>query len=175
MSDWNDDDDEDVDYFSETDVDLTGNEPKFIKLGSMNLTPDVIAAMKVDDLILLYIIARNQLATDRKGYKEREAKIKTHLSIISMTLRDKGDVIGVDSFKTDKGTAYRNKKERFQINDWDSFCLWLYDTKNFQTIQKRVSPNAIKDVRTEEGTLPPGLSCIEEIEFAVRSPTVRKK
>lgn len=179
MSAWNDPEDEDPfedeGYFAEVDEgDLTGKDPRFFKIDSLDLAPDVMATMKVDDLIGLYIDARNQLATDRKGYKAREAKVKTHLSVISMLLRDKGDTLGVDNFKTERGTAFRNKKEKFSIPMWEDLVNYIKATGNFQVLQKRVSPNAVKDIRDEEGALPPGIDSFTEVEFAVRSPTVRK-
>lgn len=179
-SDWQDPDADDEDtegYFSEVlaDAELTGLEPKFKFIDSMTTAPADMASMKVDDLISMYIKARNQLATDRKGYKSREASVKLHMSIISMTLRDKGDMLGVDSFKSAFGTAYRNIKETFRVSTWDDLVSYVKQTGNFQVLQKRVSPNAIKEIRTVDGAIPPGVEPHVEIEFAVRSPTARKK
>lgn len=167
--------DDDEDYFSEVDPDaeLTGLEPRFVKIEGMDTTPAALAAMKVDELVPLYIACRNQLATDSKGFKARHAKVKTFMSMISMTLRDKADVVGTDSFKGPYGTAYRNKKEKFTIRDWEAFTNWLHETKNYQAIQKRVSPNSIKEIRTIDGDLPPGVDAFVEVEFAVRSPSKR--
>lgn len=171
------DDEEDDDYFAEVDPDaeLTGFEPKFVKIEGMDATPAELAAMTVDKLVPLYIACRNQLATDNKGHKTRKEKVKGFMSIISMTLRDKADVIGTDTFKGDYGTAYRNKKEKFSIADWPAFTDWLTSTKNYQALQKRVSPNAVKDIRSEDGALPPGIAVFTEVEFAVRSPAKRFK
>jgi hypothetical protein len=173
---WRDpDDEEDEEYFPEiSDDELTGNEPRFIRIESLNMPNDEMAKLKVDELIETYIAARNQLATDRKGYKARELAVKTHLSVISMLLRDQGDTIGVESFRTDKGTAYRNVKEKFTVETWDSLVQYLKDTGNFHVLQKRVSPNAIKEIRATDGALPPGIGSLVEVEFAVRSPTSRK-
>lgn len=170
------DDEFDEGYFAEVldGADLTGLEAKFVKIPAMDATPVELAAMRVDDLILRYRQCRDQLATDRKGYKAREAKVKTFLSIISMTLRDKGDQLGVDNFKTDNGTAYRNTKETFRVANWDDIVAYLKETHNFQIIQKRVSPNAVKEIRETDGQIPPGIEPYVEVEFAVRSPTARK-
>jgi hypothetical protein len=174
MSDWMDP--EDDEYFAEIDPDaeLTGKEPKFVQMEGLTHHPVALSEMKVDDLVKLYIDARNQLATDTKGYKARHAKVKGHMEIISMILRDRGEQLGVDSFATASGTAFKHKKETFKIENWEEFTTWLDTTKNFQALQKRVSPNAIKEIREEDG-LPPGLSCLEITEFSVRSPSARKK
>lgn len=176
MAEWQDPDDDD-DYFSEVvdDADLTGFEPKFVKIPSMDVVPAELATMRVDDLILMYRQVRDQYATDRKGFEARKAKIKVHLSVISMLLRDRGDALGVDNFATANGTAYRNKKEKFPISDWSSFSQWVLSTGNIHLLQHRTSPNAVKEVRATEGSLPPGVDALVEIEFAVRSPTARKR
>lgn len=174
-----DDSDEDGDdYFAELtdDVVLTGNEPRFVKIDSMALQPVEIDDKRVDELIAMYIAARNQLATDRKGYKAREAKVKMHLQMISMVLMNKADQAGgVDTLATDKGTAYRKIKETFSVSNWDDLCAYVKLTGNFSVLQKRVSPNAVKEVREQEGELPGGVEPRVEVEFAVRSPTASRK
>lgn len=168
---------DDPDYFAEvTEDELTGKEPKFVKIPSMALVPVELDGMRVDALIQTYIDARNQLATDRKAYKAREAKVKLHLSMISMMLMDKADKAGgVDTLATDKGTAYRKVKETFSVSNWDDLVAYVKISGNFSVLQKRVSPNAVKEVREQEGELPGGIEPRVEVEFAVRSPTASRK
>lgn len=170
--------DDDDDYFAELvdDTQLTGKEPKFVKIPSMASTPVELDAMRVDVLIQTYIDARNQLATDRKGYKAREAAVKMHLHMISMMLMNKADQAGgVDTLATDKGTAYRKIKETFSVSNWEDLCAYVKVSGNFSVLQKRVSPNAVKEVREQEGELPGGIEPRVEVEFAVRSPTASRK
>lgn len=170
------DDTDDDDYFSEIDenAELTGKEPKFVLVDGLHTPTNDLAALKVDDLIATYIGLRNQLATDRKGYKQRETAIKGRLEIISMILRDRADTLGVEAFRTDVGTAFRNVKETFRVANWDEVVAYVKETGNFQILQKRVSPNSVKEIRTIDGQVPPGLETRVEVEFAVRVPTVRK-
>lgn len=171
-----DDDIEDESYTSELDdVDFTPDTPRFAKINSLQFDGAKLASMKIDELISTYIQARNQLGTDRKGYKAREAAVKNHMAMISMAIKEKADPLGVDNFKTEAGTAFRNEKETFKINDWDAFVDYIKETGNFHTLQKRVSPLAIKDIRTVDGSIPPGVEGRTVIEFSVRSPTSRKR
>jgi len=171
--------DEDDEYFSELDsddIEYTGKEPRFLKIDSLETPPAELSALGVDKLIEMYRAERDQLATDRKGYKAREARVKLHLSIISMVLRDRADLAGgVDTFATPSGTAFRNKKEFFKVSDWTDFSSYVLKTGNVQLLQKRVSPNAVKELREAEGQLPPGIENRVEVEFSVRSPTARKR
>jgi len=178
------------DYFAEVDEgDLTGNEPKFVAVPEAAHAPSELVEMSVADLITKSIAIRNQLATDRKGWKAREARLKTAREMISMQLRDRADQLGLDSFAGTSGTAYRNKKEKFSVADWDKLVEWLKLTGNLHILQKRVSPNAVKEIREEikqqahangveaddASALPPGIGLLVEVEFAVRSPTARQR
>src|SRR5574337_1245676 len=90
---------------------------------------------------------------------------------ISMWLRDKGDELGVDSFKTQYGTAYRSIKTSYRVGNWDEFVGWIRDTGNFQCLEKRVAKLATKEIHDESGVVPPGVEYSAEVEFDVRRPT----
>jgi len=168
-------DEDGEEYVSDLDdAELTDYAPKFIRMPIVELGFQDLAAMRVDELIKMYIVERNQLATDRKGWKAREAVMKSHMAMISMALRDKGDNVGVNSFQTVEGTAYRRVTEKFTVADWAAVTDYIRNTDNFQILQKRVAPNAVKEIREADGDLPPGVSVMTEVDFAVRSPTARK-
>jgi hypothetical protein len=172
-----DQDEDDDDYFAEVDEgDDTGKEPRFIRLEELSIQPTVLADMKVDELFTTFIGLRNQLTTDRKGWKSREAKVKAQMQTISSVLLNKSIGLGVTALSGATGSGYQQTKERLKIapDGWEDFCDWLYETRNFQVVQKRVSPDAVKDIRAETGSLPPGIESTSEMTFVVRSPTARK-
>jgi hypothetical protein len=170
------DDDADDEYFAEylEDVELTGKEPKFVKLSSLATPPANLATLKVDEIVKMYVEERNQLATDRKGYKVREDRIKTHLALLSSILKDKGETLGVDSFATPFGTAFKKIKDQFRVQNWEDLTAYVRTTGFFQILQKRVSPNAVKEIKEVDGSYPPGVEHVEITEFSVRVPTARK-
>lgn len=194
---------EELEYFYEIleDADPTPYDPKFVIAPGLSLSSEQLQEMPVIDLIKEYRALRDQLATERKAYKHREGKMKTQMGVISMVLRQKGDELGVDNFKTEQGTAYRNRTEKIRVQDWDEFLPWMIESGNFHLVQKRVSPNYVKEIRDAkraeleraidhrlEGeelqlamqqaavlALPPGLLSVPEEIFAVRSPSASKK
>ena len=181
MADWqNPDEDgpEDEEYFSEVleGAEETGLEPKFVKIGSM-VEPvlSMVHEMNIAELVATYRFARDQLATDRKAYKQRETRVKTHLAVLSMLMRDMGDKNGVDSFSTANGTAYRNKKTSYRVGVWDEVAAYVLQSGNIHMLQKRVSPNAVKEIIEQDGAIPPGVEELKTEEFAVRSPTTRAR
>jgi hypothetical protein len=171
-------DEEDDEYFSEVleDYEPTGREPKFVALPTLDTPPAQLMEMGVDQLVRTYIEERNQLGTDRKNYKAREARIKAHMALISTVLKDKAERAGnVESFSTPFGTAFKKAVTQFRVQDWAALTTFVYQTNNFSILQKRVSPNAVKEVLEADGAYPPGLDVIERTEFAVRVPTARRK
>jgi hypothetical protein len=175
---FDDDDEQSDDYFSEVDDGSdTGLAPKFVKVADLDLQPTQLHELRVDDLFKKYIGIRDQLATDRKGYKAREARIKAQLLTIGGILLQRSQELGVESLSAATGTGYQQKKERLKVapDGWDALTAWLLETHNFQVIQRRVSPDAVREIRDETGSLPPGVESTEELTFVVRSPTVRKR
>ena len=194
---------EELEYFYEIleDADPTPYDPKFVVAPGLSLSDVQLGEMPVIELIKEYRALRDQLATERKAYKQRESKMKTQMGVISMVLRQKGDDLGVDNFKTEQGTAYRNRTEKIRVQNWDEFLPWMIESGNFHLVQKRVSPNSVKEIRDAkraeleraidhrlEGeelqlamaqaavlALPPGLLSVPEEIFAVRSPSASKK
>jgi len=118
-----------------------------------------------------YVEYRDMLSIERKSFEDHESDIKGEMTRISMWLRDRGDELGVDSFNTPYGTAYRNVKKSFRIEDWDAYSKWIIETNNAQCLEKRPAKLAVQEIVDTDGCLPPGLTEFIEVEFNVRRPT----
>lgn len=129
----------------------------------------------VDEAIEKYVELRDFMSAETKKYNELEAGIKGELEKISMWLRDKGDALGVDSFKTKCGTAFRSVKTSYRIGVWDEYIEWIKATGNFQCLEKRAAKLAVKEIHDVTGIIPPGLNYSAEVEFSVRRPTKSAK
>ena len=95
------DDLDDDGYFSEVDDgDDTGLAPKFYRLPDLERPTSDLNDLPIDELIKMYIGLRNQLSTDRKGYKAREARVKSLMMTVSSILLTKAISLGVTSFNS---------------------------------------------------------------------------
>lgn len=128
----------------------------------------------IKEAVANYVEYRDQLSIERKAWEEHERDIKDEMTRISMWLRDRGDEMGVDSFNTPYGTAYRNVKKSFRIEDWQEYSSWIIKTNNAQCLEKRPAKLAVQDIIDETGEIPPGLMEFVEVEFNVRRPTKSK-
>jgi hypothetical protein len=134
----------------------------------------------VDELIMLYRDERDKLAAIRKSFKQKESNVKDLLSRISMALRDKAEALGVNSFQTDSGTAFKQIKTKYRIADWPVFVKFVKDNDLFHLFEKRVAKLAVQEVVDErtalgEEAVPPGLTMLQEVDFQVRKPTSNKR
>lgn len=130
-----------------------------------------ISFASIDDAINVYVATRDALAEERKSYNVYEAKAKNYMDRIEMFIKDKADEIGVDSFKTKSGTAYRTVKTSYRVGQWDLYLAWMKETGNFQCLEKRAAKNAVKEIHDETGEIPPGLEYVAEVAFDVRRPS----
>lgn len=142
--------------------------------GKYPLIPDFDEDIKfttINDAINTYVATRDELAEERKAYNSYEARAKNYMDRIEMFIKEKADEIGVDSFKTQSGTAYRSVKTQYRVGNWDAFREWMIQTGNLHCVEKRAAKNAVKEVHDETGEIPPGLEYVVEIGFDVRRPS----
>lgn len=125
----------------------------------------------VKQAVSCYVRLRDDLSVERKSWETHEKSIKDQMEVISMWLRDRGDELGVDSFSTPSGTAYRNVKTSYRIDSWDKFAKWIIESDNLQCLEKRPAKLAVKEIYDQSGDMPPGLYQHVEVEFNVRRPT----
>jgi len=115
-----------------------------------------------------YVRIRDDLDRKRKEYQEFEKEAKYQLDQISMQIMTVADQLGVENFKTEYGTAYRNVKQSYTVQNWDEYIEWAEKTGNLHTIQKRVTKTAVDEIVDETGEIPPGLDLYTEVTFNIR-------
>lgn len=132
-----------------------------------------MAKVNAAQLIEKYIEIRDFLGTERKKWKELEENLKTDLNKIEAAILRFQDKVGVESISSKLGTAFRVKKERFQLDDWETFIDYIVDTGNFQLLEKRVAKRATKEVLAEHPELTPEVIGVKySSEFCIQ---IRRK
>lgn len=128
----------------------------------------------IDEAVRVYVERRDALKSFMANANLIDETTKAELAQISMWLRDKGDELGIDSFKTQYGTAFRNVKTSYRMGDWNQFIEWVKATENYQCLEKRVAKLSTKEIHDDTGEVPPGINYSAEVEFDVRKPITRK-
>lgn len=125
----------------------------------------------IDEAVKEYVKTRDHLRAASAAFNKLEEDLKGQLVEISMWLRDKGDELGVDNFRTQYGTAFRGVKTSYRVSNWEKYIEWIKSTGNFQCLERRAAKLAVKEIHDESGEIPPGLDYSAEVEFLVRRPT----
>lgn len=125
----------------------------------------------INDAIATYVATRDNLAEERKAYNTYEAKAKNFMDRIEMWIKDKADELGVESIRTQSGTAYRTVKTSYRVGNWDEYWEWIRANNYSQCVEKRAAKLAVAEIHNDTGEVPPGLEYHVEIGFDIRRPT----
>jgi hypothetical protein len=117
--------------------------------------------MKMDDLVKTYIQVREKKSQLKAKYDLDKAKYDELQNKIEALLLIKFGEIGVDSVKTDQGTAYTATHTSASIADWDTFFGFVKEHQAYELIERRVSKAAVEQYKSANEDLPPGINYSE--------------
>ncbi len=75
---------------------------------------------------------------------------------------------GVESMKTDVGTAYKSTTTKAKIIDWDVALAYIKKNELFHMLEKRISKVAVEEFIEAQGSPPPGVDITQEVKVNVR-------
>ena len=126
--------------------------------------------MKFDELVANYIKLRDKKSQLKKQYDERVAKVDAVMdkmeAIILKTFQDSG----IDSARTDAGTAYISTRTSATVGSREEFLSWVLQDPDERSIflENRVSKVAVEQFKAANDDLPPGINFRSEVTVGVR-------
>lgn len=126
--------------------------------------------MKLDELVANYIKLRDKKSQLKKQYDEKVAKVDAVMdkmeAIILKTFQDSG----IDSARTDAGTAYISTRTSATVASREEFLSWVLQDPDERSIflENRVSKVAVEQFKAANDDLPPGVNFRSEIVVGVR-------
>lgn len=126
--------------------------------------------MKLDELVANYIRLRDKKSQLKKQYDERVAKVDAVMdkmeAIILKTFQDSG----IDSARTDAGTAYISTRTSATVGSREEFLSWVLQDPDERSIflENRVSKVAVEQFKAANDDLPPGINFRSEVTVGVR-------
>ena len=126
--------------------------------------------MKLDELVANYIKLRDKKSQLKKQYDERVAKVDAVMdkmeAIILKTFQDSG----IDSARTDAGTAYISTRTSATVSSREEFLSWVLQDPDERSIflENRVSKVAVEQFKAANDDLPPGINFRSEVTVGVR-------
>lgn len=106
------------------------------------------------------IIARMfEIRKERKEISTKDKKLIAEWEGYEETLKAKMKEQGTDdepvtSISSKRGTATLTEVEVPNVDDWDAFESWVYETKSLHLLQRRIAANAFRELHDAGETIP---------------------
>ena len=129
-----------------------------------------MTARLIDRIIAGYRQLRDIKKSMQERHKEELAPINAKLARLEAAMLQQMDELGVDSFKTPDGTAYRSERRTYKVEDGDAFFTYVVDHHLTHLLEKRVAKAAADEYLESQGELPPGVRVDIEQRANFRAP-----
>ena len=124
--------------------------------------------MKLSDLVAKYIEMRDKKYELKHQYDFKAAQLDEVLSKIESKLLQVFDSAGMDSVKTEFGTAYASTRSTASVADKETFMNFIKENEEWSLMKVRAAKLAIEQYKTANGDLPPGVNYREERVVNIR-------
>lgn len=121
-----------------------------------------------NQLVDLYIQIRDRRALRKAEYENADAGDKHKQEKIEGILMVRFHNDGVESIRTDAGTAYVSARSAFSVADRDAFRKFVEDNNAWELVEMRAAKTACTQFKEEHNDLPPGLNYSEVKVINVR-------
>lgn len=125
--------------------------------------------MKLSDAVAIYIKLRDQKAQMKADFEAQVAPIQDKMDKLEGKLLEVFNQTGMDSVKTEFGTAYATVRTTASIADRDAFMEFVKAKEEWSLLEVRVSKTAVEQFRaSNDDELPPGVNIREERVVNIR-------
>jgi hypothetical protein len=125
--------------------------------------------MKLSEAVEIYIKLRDKKAQMKAEFDAKVAPINEKMDKLEAQLLDVFNKTGMDSVKTEFGTAYSTTRTTASIADREVFMEHVKSNEDWGLLEVRVSKTAVEQYREQhDDDLPPGVNIREERVVNVR-------
>lgn len=124
--------------------------------------------MKLDELVGKYIELRDRKAVFKAEYDQKVSKLDQALEKIEAILLKTFDDTGMESVRTDAGTAYKSVRTSTSVADRDIFLGFVRDNDAWELLETRAAKKAVEEYVAANEELPPGVNMRSEVTVNVR-------
>lgn len=122
----------------------------------------------IDQAIAAYIIFRDKRDIKRKEQAAELAPYNEKLEKLENWLLYMLNKQGVESTRTDHGTAYKSVCTSTKIIDWDTTLDFIKANGLYHLLERRVSKKAVEEFIEAQGKPPEGVDIVREVRVNVR-------
>ena len=124
--------------------------------------------MKLSEAVELYIKMRDRKAALKAEFDAKVAPLNEKMDKLEAKLLDVFNQTGMDSVKTEFGTAYSTTRVTASVADKEVFMAHIRANDDWGLLEVRASKTAIDQYRSVHDDIPPGVSMREERVVNVR-------
>jgi len=125
--------------------------------------------MKLSEAVTLYIQLRDKKAQMKSDFDASVAPITEKMDKLEAKLLDVFNKTGMDSVKTEHGTAYTAVRTTASVADREAFMEFVKANEEWSLLEVRASKTAIEQFRdSNDNELPPGVNIRSERVVNIR-------
>jgi phage host-nuclease inhibitor protein Gam len=124
--------------------------------------------MKLSEAVALYIQMRDKKAQMKADFEASVAPLNEKMDKLEAKLLDVFNQTGMDSVKTEFGTAYTSTRTSATVADKEAFMEFVKNRDEWALLEVRASKTAVDQYRAEYDDVPPGVSYREERVVNIR-------
>lgn len=125
--------------------------------------------MKLSEAVTLYIQLRDKKAQMKSDFDASVAPINDKMEKLEAKLLDVFNKTGMDSVKTEHGTAYTAVRTTASVADRDAFMEFVKANEEWSLLEVRAAKLAIEQFRdNNDNELPPGVNIRSERVVNIR-------
>jgi hypothetical protein len=125
--------------------------------------------MKLSEAVTLYIQLRDKKAQMKSDFDASVAPINDKMEKLEAKLLDVFNKTGMDSVRTEFGTAYTAVRTTASVADREAFMEFVKANEEWSLIEVRAAKTAIEQFRdNNDNELPPGINIRSERVVNIR-------
>jgi phage host-nuclease inhibitor protein Gam len=125
--------------------------------------------MKLSEAVSLYIQMRDKKAQMKSDFEASVAPLTEKMDKLEAKLLDVFNKTGMDSVKTEFGTAYATTRTTASVADREAFMDYVKANEEWALLEVRTSKTAVEQYRSaNDNELPPGVNLREERVVNIR-------
>lgn len=125
--------------------------------------------MKLNEAVQLYIQLRDKKAEMKAEFDAKLAEVQGKMDKLEVKLLQAFETAGIDSIKTEFGTAYTQVRTSVTTADRDTFFNYVKDNEEWSLLEVRPAKTAVEQFRAaNDNEIPPGLNIREERVVNIR-------
>lgn len=124
--------------------------------------------MKLSEAVSLYIQMRDKKAQMKADFEASIAPLNEKMEKLEAKLLDVFNKTGMDSVKTEHGTAYTTTRTTASVADRDTFMEYVKANEEWSLLEVRASKTAVEQFKAVHDDIPPGVSIREERVVNIR-------